>query len=53
MPSSKGDYCDCGNVTGELYMHRPRLWKSLGLTSNRPHLYRMLFEKARQTIQGF
>ena len=33
MPYSDGDCRDCGKHTGELYMLRNKLWKSLGLTS--------------------
>ena len=32
MPWSHDDCCDCGMYSGELYMLRPKLWKSLGLT---------------------
>jgi len=32
MPWSSGDCCDCGKYPGELFMLRPKLWKSLGLT---------------------
>ena len=33
MPYSNGDCRDCGKDTGELYMLRNKLWKSVGLTS--------------------
>ena len=33
MPWSDGDCRDCGKHSGELYMLRNKLWKSLGLTS--------------------
>jgi hypothetical protein len=32
MPWSHGDCCDCGKYSGELFMLRPKLWKSLELT---------------------
>jgi hypothetical protein len=31
MPLDQGDCRDCGNHTGELYMLRNKLWRSLGL----------------------
>ena len=33
MPWSDGDCRDCGKHSGELYMLRNKLWKSLELTS--------------------
>jgi hypothetical protein len=33
MPSSDGDCRDCGKYSGELYMLRNKIWKSVGLTS--------------------
>ena len=33
MPWSNGDCRDCGKDSGELYMFRNKLWRSLGLTS--------------------
>jgi hypothetical protein len=53
MPWSDGDCCDCGKYPGELFMLRPKLWKSPGLTPTDCICIACLSEKAGKTGHVF